>query len=80
MPARTRQQVSGAALLAGATVDRVVRERTESMSPRALIGAGILAAGVMALAHLAGADLRGSLAGAHPSLFTRLLGPRDASA
>jgi hypothetical protein len=67
MSVPTRLSLRGATLVAG-------------MSTPALVLAGVLAgAGIAALAHLTGADLRG-LAGSQPGLLQSFIGPRDGSA
>jgi hypothetical protein len=80
MSPRARRQVSDASLIAGARVDRAFRTVAQRMSTPTLIGAGLLAAGALAaLAHLTGADMRAGLAGAQPTLFADLFGPKDGS-
>jgi hypothetical protein len=73
--ARSRGDViREAALLAGVSIDAMLRARALGRMPRPLmIGAGLLTGGaIVALAHLAGADPRG-LAGGQPGSLVGLL-------
>jgi hypothetical protein len=56
-------------LIAGARLDSLVRAYARKLSGRTAYGAGLVAAAVLALAYLRGADLRGSLVGAPPSVL-----------
>lgn len=68
------RQIRDAALAASVGIDVILRARTLRQMPRSLvIGAGLLAGGAMlALAHLAGADVRG-FTGGQPGLLAGLL-------
>jgi hypothetical protein len=80
MSPRSGRNLRNVALLAAASLDSAVRTRATGMSRQSLIVAGLLAAGgITALAQLVGADLRGGLAGAQPTLLSSLLAPRDGS-
>jgi hypothetical protein len=73
-----------ATLLAGARLDCLVRPRVESLSGRAMLGVGLLTAGIAALAYLRGADMRAAIAASQPSLLPNALpglqpGPRASS-
>jgi hypothetical protein len=62
-----------AALSAGARLDCLVRARADALSRRTVVGAGVLAVTVVALAHLRGADLRAGLAAGQPGVLPQLL-------
>jgi hypothetical protein len=76
---QTRQRrgdaVRDAALLAGVSLEHLVRARAVRRLPRPIrVGAGLIAAGAaLALAHLAGADLRGGFAAGPPGLLPAML-------
>ena len=62
-----------AALSVGARLDCLVRPRAEALSRRTVVGAGVLAVTVVAIAHLRGADLRAGLAAGQPGMLPQLL-------
>jgi hypothetical protein len=62
-----------AALSVGARLDCLVRPRAEALSRRTVVGAGVLAVTVVAIAHLRGADLRAGLAAGQPGVLPQLL-------
>jgi hypothetical protein len=73
-----------ATLIAGARLDCLVRPRVESLSGRAMLGVGLLTAGIAALAYLRGADMRAALVGSQAGLLPHALpglqpGPRTSS-
>jgi hypothetical protein len=63
----------GAALMAAARLDWLVRTRAERLSRPARIGVGLLAATVAAVAYLRGADVRAGLAGGQPAVLHNVL-------
>lgn len=70
-----RDAIRDFALVAGVSIDRLVRERATTRLPKpVLFGAGLLTAGaVVALAKLAGADLGGGFGAGQPGLLPALL-------
>jgi hypothetical protein len=70
-----RHAVGDFALVAGVSIDRLVRERATTGLPKpVLFGAGLLIAGaVVALAKLVGADLPGGFGAGQPGLLPALL-------
>jgi hypothetical protein len=77
-PRAGARAVRDAALLAGVSLDHLRRTHTAGRASRPmLIGAGLLVGGaVVALAHLAGADLRG-VGGGQPGLLMAVSGGQD---
>jgi hypothetical protein len=72
-PRGPRHALRHATLIAGARLDCLVRARAEALSRRTVVGVGLLAVTVVALAHLRGADLRAGLAAGQPGMLPQLL-------
>ena len=69
----------GAALMAAARLDCAVRARAERVSRSAMIGMGLLAAAIAAVAYLRGADVRAGLVGGQPAALPNMLASAVAS-
>jgi hypothetical protein len=68
-----RHALRRAALIAGARLDYLVRTRADALSRRSMVGVALLAATVVALAHLRGAEVGAGLAGGQPGMLPLLL-------
>jgi hypothetical protein len=72
-PRGPRHALRYATFIAGARLDYLVRTGAERLSRRAVIGAGLLTATVVALAYLRGADVHAGLVGGQPGMLPQLL-------
>jgi hypothetical protein len=72
-PRGPRHALRYATFIAGARLAHLVRTRGERLSRRAVIGAGLLTATVVALAYLRGADVRAGFAVGQPGMLPQLL-------
>jgi hypothetical protein len=72
-PRGPRHALRHATLIAVARLDYLMRTRAERLSRRTMLGVALLAATVVALAYLRGADVRAGFAVGQPGMLPQLL-------